>query len=213
MRECEDECRKGNGEWGMENTPLRAIRASTHRPCVRRVGSECLPNSPFPIPHSAFERPHLCSPEPRTVNSHSSRLKRSLVLALKLAVLALMAWGIHRTAYAALDELERKHWSPAQLRAPWLILAGVLYLAGMLPSGWFWYRLLHVLGAAATLGRNAAGIFHRTSGKVRPRQGAGRDSAHRLDPQPPRRYGRGGRERVLRNADHDGRRRRSWRVS
>ena len=76
----------------------------------------------------------------------SSRLKRAVLLAVKLAVLAVVAWGIHRTVYAALDELKRQNWSPAQLRFPWLALAGVLYLAGMMPSGWFWYRLLRVLG-------------------------------------------------------------------
>jgi uncharacterized membrane protein YbhN (UPF0104 family) len=80
------------------------------------------------------------------VKPRSSRLTRGLVLALKLTVLSLVAWGIHRTAYAAFEELERKHWSPAQLRLPWLALSGVLYLAGLLPSGWFWYRLLRVLG-------------------------------------------------------------------
>ena len=77
----------------------------------------------------------------------SSRLKRGLVLALKLAIVALLVWGIHRTVYSALEDLERKHWSPAaELRFSWLALAGLLYLAGMMPSGWFWYRLLRVLG-------------------------------------------------------------------
>ncbi len=68
--------------------------------------------------------------------------RRLLLTLAKLAVIALVAWGIHRSAQRALADLAARNWSPTQLQPAPLILAAVFYLVGLLPCGLFWRRVL-----------------------------------------------------------------------
>ncbi len=71
-----------------------------------------------------------------------------LVVALKLAIVVLLIWGVRRTLVDAYQQLERH---PLRLRPAWLVASGALYLLGMLPSALFWHRLLRVLGQKVRL--------------------------------------------------------------
>src|SRR5687767_13973789 len=71
------------------------------------------------------------------------RRKKWLVAALKLAVVLLLAWAIRRTLADAWNELAA---APFVIRPEWLVAAGILYLIGLLPCGWFWHRVLVRLG-------------------------------------------------------------------
>jgi uncharacterized membrane protein YbhN (UPF0104 family) len=71
------------------------------------------------------------------------RRKKWLAGALKLAVVVLLAWAIRRTLVDAVNELAA---APFVIRPQWLVVAGVLYLVGLLPCGWFWRRILVRLG-------------------------------------------------------------------
>ena len=75
--------------------------------------------------------------------SDPSSRKRWLLLACKLIIIALLVWFVRRTIVSAVEELN-KH--PVTIEWKWLVLAGSLYLVGMVPSGIFWFRLLHALG-------------------------------------------------------------------
>jgi uncharacterized membrane protein YbhN (UPF0104 family) len=96
------------------------------------------------------------------------RSKRWLLLGVKLSLVAIVLWGIHRTAYSGLAELERQHWSPASLRPGWLVLSGALYLLALLPSGVFWYRLLRVLGQEPHLAETLRAYYIGHLGKYVP---------------------------------------------
>ncbi len=72
--------------------------------------------------------------------------RKWLLLTTKLAILALLAWGVHRTLAEAYDKLRDK---PLHLDPLWLIASGALYLLAMLPSVLFWHRVLRVLGQEA----------------------------------------------------------------
>lgn len=85
------------------------------------------------------------------MKSTASSIRRWLIRVGKLAIVALVAWGVQHTASSALRDLQSRHWSPADLHLAWLALAGVVYLAGMLPSAWFWYRILQGLGGKPRL--------------------------------------------------------------
>ncbi|MBI2826586.1 MAG: flippase-like domain-containing protein [Planctomycetia bacterium] len=78
-----------------------------------------------------------------------ARTRARLVTALKAALVALVLWGLHRTIRSALADLEGQHWRPSELRVGWLVVSGVAYLAGQLPSSLFWRRLLATLDAPA----------------------------------------------------------------
>lgn len=67
----------------------------------------------------------------------------------KVALLALVAWGIHRTLWQAWQNLQDEHWNVSQLRPGWLLAAGACYLLGQLGPGRFWWKLLHLLGQPA----------------------------------------------------------------
>lgn len=62
---------------------------------------------------------------------------------LKLAVVVVVCVAVQGTVRDALAKLGQHEW---ELHVGWLILAGVLYAAAWLPMGWFWGRVLDVLG-------------------------------------------------------------------
>ncbi len=77
--------------------------------------------------------------------------KRWLPLALKLAIVALLAWGLHRTVIAALVDLREQGWRPADVRPAWLLISGGLYLLAFVPSALFWRHVLAMLGPTPRL--------------------------------------------------------------
>ncbi len=68
------------------------------------------------------------------------------MLLLKLAVLALVTWGISRSVMNARAELTRQSFQIVDIRLGWLALAGGFYLVGLLPMAIFWNRLLVAMG-------------------------------------------------------------------
>ncbi|HEX3658109.1 MAG TPA: YbhN family protein [Pirellulales bacterium] len=94
--------------------------------------------------------------------------RRRLMTAVKLALVVVLIWGIHRTLNTAADQLHARHWSPAQLRPGWLVAAMALYLLGLLPSALFWHRILHAMGQQAGLGETLRAYFIGHLGKYVP---------------------------------------------
>lgn len=72
--------------------------------------------------------------------------RRILVWLFKLAILAIVVWGGHRTIAKALADLNEKGWQLRQLHVGWAVLSGALYLTSQLPCGWFWRGVLGGLG-------------------------------------------------------------------
>jgi uncharacterized membrane protein YbhN (UPF0104 family) len=66
----------------------------------------------------------------------------------KWLIVALVAWHIGHTIYDAWDGLVGQAWT---IRPLWLLLAGALYLVGLLPSGFFWYGTMRRLGQTPRL--------------------------------------------------------------
>lgn len=73
----------------------------------------------------------------------TSKQRKWLVVAIKLSIVGLLIWGVHRTVGHAFDDL-RKH--PLHLEFAWLAAAGGLYLLSILPSALFWHRLMRAMG-------------------------------------------------------------------
>lgn len=91
-----------------------------------------------------------------------------LIRGAKLLILVVVAWGIHRTVMAAIDQLEQHTW---QWRPGWLTLSGLLYLIGVLPAGWFWHWTMHRLGARPKLLRSLGAYYIGHLGKYVPGKG------------------------------------------
>jgi uncharacterized membrane protein YbhN (UPF0104 family) len=72
--------------------------------------------------------------------------RKWLLLIVKLAIVGLLLWGVHRTLAEAYDKLHDKQ---LRLDPLWLIASGGLYLLAMVPSVVFWHRVLRVLGQEA----------------------------------------------------------------
>jgi uncharacterized membrane protein YbhN (UPF0104 family) len=83
------------------------------------------------------------------LNLRDPNLRRWAMRLFKIALLAVVAWGIHRTLGKAWQDLENEHWNVRQLRPGWLLAAGAFYLLGQLGPGWFWWRVLRWLGQPA----------------------------------------------------------------
>lgn len=72
-----------------------------------------------------------------------SNVRKWVSLAVMLAIVALLAWGVRRTFAQAYAEL-REH--PLHFHLPWLVAAGGLYLCAMLPAALFWRRVMRLMG-------------------------------------------------------------------
>lgn len=66
--------------------------------------------------------------------------------AVRTVVLLLVAWGIWRTVSKAGDELPVHGVSWSDIDWTWSILAGLFYIAGLLPCWVFWHRTLRAMG-------------------------------------------------------------------
>lgn len=90
------------------------------------------------------------------------------MLAGKVLIVALLVWGVHRTVERALDDLSAQNWSAQQLSIPWLMAAGLLYLAGLFPSAVFWWFVLRDLGQRPRLGETIRAYYIGHLGKYVP---------------------------------------------
>lgn len=73
----------------------------------------------------------------------SEVLRKWLAIAVKLLVIALVAWFVRDTLIKALRQIGWQSW---HLQPVWLLSAGVIYLSGLLPAGLYWHYVLKVLG-------------------------------------------------------------------
>lgn len=83
------------------------------------------------------------------MNLRDAKLRRWAIRIFKVALLGLVAWGIHTTLGRAWRQLENEHWKLSQLQPAWLAAAAGFYLLGQLGPGWFWFRTLRWLGQPA----------------------------------------------------------------
>ena len=67
------------------------------------------------------------------------------MLLVKLAVVALMVFFIYQATQKAQGEFEKHAFSIRQIQWPWLGLASLSYVLGMLPMGANWHRILNAL--------------------------------------------------------------------
>jgi glycosyltransferase 2 family protein len=65
------------------------------------------------------------------------------LLVAKVAIVAAVGWAVSSTLTTAVNQLAGE---PRQIKAGWLIVAGLLYLSGSTPMAWFWWRTLAALG-------------------------------------------------------------------
>jgi uncharacterized membrane protein YbhN (UPF0104 family) len=118
-----------------------------------------------PARHTSSERP-----ESEQLNEHSSKLRKWLLVAAKLLIVVLVGWAISGTIIRAWHELHKPEFTQRQwsIRPGWLVVAGLLYLAGLLPEGLFWHRALHALGQDVPLGRTLRAYYIGHLGKYVP---------------------------------------------
>jgi uncharacterized membrane protein YbhN (UPF0104 family) len=86
----------------------------------------------------------------------------------KVAIVLVVLAFVWDTIDEALAKLGQFQWDFDPLWPLWLLLAGVLYLLGLLPAGLFWHRLLLVLGQNARLGETLRAYYIGHLGKYVP---------------------------------------------
>jgi hypothetical protein len=77
-----------------------------------------------------------------SVTQLPARPKKWLLVAAKLAIVGIVLWAVGGTLKSGVVTLWQDGW---QLRWAWIVLAGAIYLVGLLPAGLFWWRVLWVL--------------------------------------------------------------------
>ena len=91
-----------------------------------------------------------------------------LIRGVKLLILIVVAAGIQRTVFAAIEQLEQHAW---QWRPGWLALSGLLYLVGVLPNAWFWFWTMHRLGTRPSFAKALVAYYVGHLGKYVPGKG------------------------------------------
>ncbi len=99
------------------------------------------------------------------MSQNSAGGKKWLMRAVKLLIVALVLAFVHRTLVDAWHGLDQYEW---ELRPGWFLLAGGLYLLGLLPAAVFWYRVLHVLGQHPRWGETMRAYYIGHLGKYVP---------------------------------------------
>jgi glycosyltransferase 2 family protein len=94
--------------------------------------------------------------------------RKRAVAVVKLLLVAAVLWGVHRTIRSALADLDAQKWSARDLRPGWLVVSGVMYLAGFLPSTLFWHRLLLLFDQPAPVWRAIRSWYIGSLGKYVP---------------------------------------------
>ena len=90
-------------------------------------------------------------------------------LSVQILIVAAIVWGIRRTIFGALEQIDDYPWSRADPNwFWWLVAAGVLYLLGLAPMGCFWYRALRVMGQTPKLGETMRAYYIGHLGKYVP---------------------------------------------
>jgi uncharacterized membrane protein YbhN (UPF0104 family) len=102
------------------------------------------------------------------VNSPSPNRRKWLLLVIKLLIVALVVAGIARELYKAQDAFAEQQFSLASIDYRWLMLAGIVYLAGMLPMGLFWHVVLRALDQRPRLGETLRAFYIGHLGKYVP---------------------------------------------
>jgi len=104
--------------------------------------------------------------------------------AFKLLIVALVLGWIVHTILDSRAQLADYDW---HFDLWWLVLAGLFYLVGLLPSGLFWHRVLRTLGQEAGLGETLRSYYIGHLGKYVPGKAmvivmrAGMIRSHRVD--------------------------------
>ena len=73
------------------------------------------------------------------------RRVRPVKILVQLIVLGLIIWGSWRTVEQAFADLAKTEISWNDFHIPWLVVSGVCYVTGMLPSALFWNRVLRLM--------------------------------------------------------------------
>jgi uncharacterized membrane protein YbhN (UPF0104 family) len=102
------------------------------------------------------------------VTNQKSRAKYWFKFAVRFLILALVAWGVWRTALSARGEFAREGISWSELRWEWLALAMVFYLVGMFPSCIFWWQTLRAMGQRPTFAETLRAFYIGHLGKYVP---------------------------------------------
>ena len=78
--------------------------------------------------------------------SEKKRSGPSIKTVIRVLILGVVAWGIYRTVAQARDAFAEQDFAINQVQPLWLVVAGVFYLLGMVPSWLFWHQTLVALG-------------------------------------------------------------------
>ena len=100
--------------------------------------------------------------------SQKSRAKYWFKFVVRVVILALVAWGVWRTALSARGEFAREGIAWRELRWGWLALAMSFYLVGMFPSCIFWWQTLRAMGQRPTFGETLRAFYIGHLGKYVP---------------------------------------------
>ncbi|MDA1052427.1 MAG: lysylphosphatidylglycerol synthase transmembrane domain-containing protein [Planctomycetota bacterium] len=102
------------------------------------------------------------------VKGRKSRTTYWIKFAVRAVILALVAWGVWRTALKARGEFADKGVAWNELHWKWLGLAMLFYLVGMFPSCVFWWQTLRAMGQRPTFRETLRAFYVGHLGKYVP---------------------------------------------
>lgn len=93
------------------------------------------------------------------------RWTRHLVTGLKLAIFALLCYAIYHALDTGNKQLSQHTW---HVEPWWLVFAGLIYLASLLPPATFWHQILRATNQPVTWGESVRAYYISQLGKYVP---------------------------------------------
>lgn len=101
-------------------------------------------------------------------NGRQAPLWKWAKVALRMAIFALVVWGVFRVIAGASDEFERRRFSLRQIQYGWLLVAGGAYIAGLAPCAIYWRNTLVAMGQRPRWGELLRAFYVGHLGKYVP---------------------------------------------
>ncbi len=93
---------------------------------------------------------------------------RAAKLAFRLTVMSLVVFFIYRTVASSLRQFDEQHFDWRAVRPGWLVVSGLIYLAGSAPGWWFWHRVMEAMGQQPSWRKSLRAFYIGHLGKYVP---------------------------------------------
>jgi uncharacterized membrane protein YbhN (UPF0104 family) len=89
-------------------------------------------------------------------------------IAFRVGVMVVVTFFIYRAVDSSLRQFDEQRFDWRAVRPGWLVVSGLIYLAGSVPGWWFWHRVMEAMGQQPNWWRSLRAFYIGHLGKYVP---------------------------------------------